>query len=145
MDCATQFLFGKDVRSLSAGLPYPNQPEDLSHPANAFAHAFLRAQSVLIVRARLGKTWPLGELWGDASASHMKTIYDFVDPLVSEALERKGHQALLPSPTPEKPDNQDVLLYQMAGATNDRVILRDEIMNMMVAGRDTVRSMPSTV
>ncbi|EIN05570.1 cytochrome P450 [Punctularia strigosozonata HHB-11173 SS5] len=140
MDCATQFLFGKDVCSLSAGLPYPNQPEDLSHPANAFAHAFLRAQSVIIVRARLGKTWPLGELWGDASASHMKIIYDFVDPLVTEALERKRRGILLDSPNAEKPGEQDVLLHQMAEATNDRVILRDEIMNMMVAGRDTTAS-----
>jgi hypothetical protein len=135
MDCATQFLFGKDVRSLSAGLPYPNQPEDLTHPANAFAHAFARAQGVLVRRSRIGRMWPLTEFWGDVSEPHMKVVNAFVEPLVSQAVEKKKLRAA--SGSAEKGD-EDVLLYQLAETTEDRIILRDEVMNMMVAGRDTV-------
>src|ERR1700690_1267046 len=55
LDSATDFLFGNNVRSLSAGLPYPdNSPltssYDLSHPANVFAQAFDRAQKLSTLR-----------------------------------------------------------------------------------------------
>ncbi|KAJ3713074.1 hypothetical protein C8R42DRAFT_298842 [Lentinula raphanica] len=50
LDSATEFLFGKDVESLGANLPYPdgsalaNDLSILNHPSNVFVRAFMQGQ-----------------------------------------------------------------------------------------------------
>ena len=105
LDSATEFLFGRCVHSLRAGLPYPyNHPatavsdssdEERYKDANAFAEAFLRMQVQLWQRAVLRRVWPLWEVFKDKTADDLKTVRAFLDPLVEEAVkknqERKGH------------------------------------------------------
>ncbi|KAF8148980.1 hypothetical protein K438DRAFT_452169 [Mycena galopus ATCC 62051] len=63
---ATSSLFGKDIHSLDAGLPYPyNAPDEkvfglAPHPTSAFATAFQEAQMTTALRTQLGDHWPLG-------------------------------------------------------------------------------------
>jgi hypothetical protein len=61
VDTASSFLFGQDVRSLDAGLPYPhyvaadatkNLPA--AHPSSTFANAFQGAQTITSLRTRFG-------------------------------------------------------------------------------------------
>lgn len=92
LDCATAFLFGADVRSLSAGLAYPRSKESSSstnHSANVFARAFLKAQIISARRGRYGTAWPLYEFWKDDVAEEMKTIDAFIMPLLHDALRKK--------------------------------------------------------
>jgi len=97
LDSATEFLFGCDVRSLSAGLPYPhNSPNGnalnakmANHPANEFAEAFRRGQEVLALRSRYGFNWPLKEFWRDEAKVHVELVNKFIDPILSEALRKK--------------------------------------------------------
>jgi hypothetical protein len=94
LDSATEFLFGNNVRSLSAGLPYPgNSPltasHDLSHPANIFAHAFGEAQKLSSLRSRYGSAWPLVEFWKDNVKVHRDVIDKFIDPILVEAIKKK--------------------------------------------------------
>jgi hypothetical protein len=94
LDSATEFLFGNDVRSLSAGLPYPyNSPLSPSyahsHPANVFAHAFSEAQRLSGLRGRYGSAWPLKEFWKDNVKVHRQVIDKFIDPILAEAIARK--------------------------------------------------------
>lgn len=94
MDSATDFLFGKDVRSLSAGIPYPHDSGRVNAfaddvPANRFSKAFDEAQRVIAVRARLGPNWPLAEFWNDKVLEQMKVINAFIDPIMHAAVERK--------------------------------------------------------
>jgi hypothetical protein len=95
LDSATEFLFGKDVCSLSVGLVYPPRSPlaaDVAfqtHPANIFAHAFLQAQILTAYRSRLGGSWRLFEIWGDRVKKHMQVCYKFIDPILKEALEKK--------------------------------------------------------
>lgn len=103
MDSATEFLFGHDVRSLSAGLPYPStsalynsvtlHPNNVSHPANLFSRAFDEAQRLTALRVRRGENWPLLEFWKDGVKEAMTVVNAFIDPIVKNALDRKRELA----------------------------------------------------
>ena len=94
MDSATEFLFGKDVCSLSAGIPYPHDSSRVNAgaedaPANKFSEAFAEAQRVIAVRARTGPNWPLAEFWKDKVLDEMKVVNAFIEPIMNAAVERK--------------------------------------------------------
>ena len=44
-------------------------------------------------RTRLGKPWPMFELFHDKMAPHVKVIQDWLRPIVREALEKKAAAA----------------------------------------------------
>jgi hypothetical protein len=109
MDTATSFLFGQDVRSLDAGLPYPDnavagRPVNLPavHPSSAFATAFQDAQMITSLRARLGAHWPLAEFWDDKLAKPMGVVRGFLDPILKEAVAKKRAMAPENEKTNEK-------------------------------------------
>jgi len=95
LDSATEFLFGQDVCSLSAGLIYPpssSLSKDMAfknHPANKFAYAFRSARMATAFRGRFGAAWPLFEFWTDRVKTHMDVCYKFIDPILNEALDKK--------------------------------------------------------
>ncbi|KAL4075543.1 cytochrome P450 [Scleroderma citrinum] len=138
LDSATEFLFGKDVRSLSAGLVYPknsplsHDPAYKNHPANLFAYAFSEAQSLSAYR----------EFWSDRVAKQMDVCYKFIDPILEEALEKKklanAGKAVAEKTNAEKEVVEgDTLLEHLVNYTEDPIVIRDEILNIMIAGRDT--------
>jgi hypothetical protein len=97
LDSATEYLFGSNVESLSAGLPYTASAqispavaaEFASHPANAFAVVFAYVQRyALMVRGCYGAWWPLAEIFNYDMDRNMRVIHAFVDPLVKQAIER---------------------------------------------------------
>jgi cytochrome P450 len=145
LDSATEFLFGKNVCSLSAGLVYPpSSPlsKDVAfenHPANKFAHAFSDAQIASSYRGRFGSAWRLSEFWTDRVKKHMDTCYKFIDPILKEALEKNK---MLKENIDEDAKDRDVkegetLLDHLVNYTEDPIVIRDEILNIMIAGRDT--------
>ena len=93
MDTATEFLFGQDVKSLSSELPYPSThkgytpPRD--HPSDKFTSAVKRAQECTLPRGFFAKAWRLAEFWEDKVATQMEITYQFIDPIVHMALQRK--------------------------------------------------------
>lgn len=92
-DAATQFLFGQDVKSLSAELPYPSAyrghtpPRD--HPSDKFTSAFSLAQEYTFPRGFFSKAWRLVEFWEDKVATQMGITNEFIDPLIHAALQKK--------------------------------------------------------
>ncbi|KAG1895877.1 cytochrome P450 [Suillus fuscotomentosus] len=147
LDSATEFLFGQDVCSLSAGLIYPPsspRSKDIAfenHPANKFAHAFSEAQIAAAYRGRFGSAWRLSEFWTDRVKKHMDVCYKFIDPILKEALEKNK---MLKENMDEKTDAKDrdveegeTLLDHLVNYTEDPIVIRDEILNIMIAGRDT--------
>ncbi|KAL4063269.1 cytochrome P450 [Scleroderma yunnanense] len=148
LDSATEFLFGKDVRSLSAGLVYPkNSPPyhdatSINHPANAFAQTFSKVQSTVTYRGRFGSFWRLAEFWSDRIEKEMDVCYKFIDPILSEALEKKKSlnegKRLAEQPNTDRDVLEgETLLDHLVNYTEDPVVIRDEILNIMIAGRDT--------
>ncbi|PPR02520.1 hypothetical protein CVT26_012004 [Gymnopilus dilepis] len=163
-DSATEFLFGHDVQSLSAGLPYspcanvPNPPEFENHPSNVFVNAFMEGQRISAIRTRMGPNWPLAEFWHDKVKPLREIMDSFTEPLLRAALEKNA--------TDEKTDDKDdgdTLLAHLVKHTQDVDVLKDEVMhisalclhsmsslisicqliNLLVAGRDTTASLLS--
>ncbi|CAK5274576.1 unnamed protein product [Mycena citricolor] len=149
MDAATTFLFGTNVNTLEAGLPYPfyapaAEPAAAgkSHPSSAFAAAFQQAQIIASARNRLGEHWPLQEFWVDTMEEPMSVVRAYLDPILREAIEKKRRSGSF-----EKADvngdrevqEGETLLEHLVNYTEDHTILRDEILNITTAGRDTVR------
>ncbi|KAI5119720.1 hypothetical protein M0805_001433 [Coniferiporia weirii] len=155
MDSATEFLFGHCVNSLSSSsLPYspnaisettgadansfathPQEPLDL---ASRFSEAFAEAQTWAIQRARYGTIWALFEFWEDKTLKHMKTINAFIDPILNEAVEKKKKfEKVYGSFVKKEIEDDGTLLDHLIDHTNDTKVLRDEILNILIAGRDT--------
>lgn len=123
-----------------------------------FASAFLQAQKVTSYRVYAGGFWRLLEFWSDRVKTHMQVCYKFIDPILKEALEKKS----LRQATSEKSlnDSEDLegetLLDHLVNHTEggcfgttyylppgfigsaDLSVIKDEILNILVAGRDTV-------
>lgn len=102
LDSATTFLFGQDVHSLSAGLPYPaysplaNAPAFVNHPSNVFVNAFIAGQSRTALRSRYGPNWPLIEFWKDQVKCNRKVVDSFVEPILRDAIQkRKARNGLI--------------------------------------------------
>lgn len=98
MDSATEFLFGKDLRSLSGKIPYPHNvpaPNNTTTTANEaiadarFFTAFNAAQLQSAYRIRFGYQWPLFELWKDTVEDHMKIVRETLAPILDAAIEKK--------------------------------------------------------
>ena len=103
LDSATEYLFGQNVDSLSAPLPYPpssplsRTPEALaakSHPANRFSEEFVKAQVISLRRAYFSNAWPLWEFWRNKAAVHVRTVDEFIEPLCRAALQRKAQREM---------------------------------------------------
>ncbi|KAI5997182.1 hypothetical protein EDD15DRAFT_401916 [Pisolithus albus] len=144
LDSATEFLFGKSVRSLSAGLVYPKNcvpvqnKEYTIHPSDVFAHAFSEAQAQVSFRSRFGSFWRLTEFWGDRVRKQVEVCHRFIDPILKDALEVKGKQTTAQVRTEEKEALADTLLGHLVNCTEDLTVIRDEIVNILIAARDTV-------
>ncbi|KAF9444176.1 cytochrome P450 monooxygenase pc-3 [Macrolepiota fuliginosa MF-IS2] len=146
LDSATEFLFRNDVHSLSAGLPYPAQPSPFAkansltfenHPSNMFVKAFISGQDATALRGRSGTFWPLREMWGDAVAPLRKEVDRFVEPFVREGMKRKQERG------EGKSGEMETLLDYLVDQTQDREVIKDELVNLLVASRDTTASLLS--
>jgi cytochrome P450 len=126
LDSATEFLFGESVGSLNSRAGSEQE---------RFGTAFDFAQSRLPSRSRLG---PLVYLFGDRSFDEAcVTVHRFVDQIVAKALTAAE---LFDE---EKQDDRYVFSTEMAKATRDPRQLRDELLNILLAGRDTTASLLS--
>ena len=72
LDSATEFLFGYDINSSGAGLPYPEYAKERNtetftkHPSNVFVKAFAEGQELTVHRYRAGSAWRLVEFFSDS-------------------------------------------------------------------------------
>ncbi|KAF9530970.1 cytochrome P450 monooxygenase pc-3 [Crepidotus variabilis] len=148
LDSATEFLCGHNVGSLGAGLPYPPSsphqlaPELTSHPSNVFVRAFALGQHLAASRTALAEDWPIAELLGDKVVPWRRVMDDFTGPLMEVALrkwrnqEKEKYMSGKVNAGDEKDEDLNLLAY-LVRHTQDPKILKDELVNLMVAGRDT--------
>ncbi|KAL1747391.1 cytochrome P450 [Schizophyllum fasciatum] len=143
LDAATEFLFGHDVGSAGAGLAYPpgapeaRSPQFLSHPSNRFVEAFAEGQNLMALRSRVGGSiWRLYEFWQDKIKPNRDVVDEFVSSILKDAaFAKQDIEAKTGAPT--KPGENDTLLHHLLNHTQDPRVLADEIVNLLVAGRDT--------
>ncbi|KAF8751195.1 cytochrome P450 [Rhizoctonia solani] len=143
LDSGTEFLFGADVRSLDSTLPYPHEkPKDNSA---SFAAAFGRAQESLTYRLALGHLWSWMELFWDRTKQDMDVIDAYITPLLRQKLDRKRILGLNGNSKAEfenisidgMEEAEDTLLDHLVQFTDDISVIKDELINILVAARDT--------
>ncbi|MCJ1431228.1 hypothetical protein MMC27_000579, partial [Xylographa pallens] len=127
IDSATEFLFGESTNCLAPGTSTVS--------ARQFAESFMRGQENISKNARFG---PIANLFVD---SQFKKDCDFVHKFVDEFVE-KG-LAYRNSGAAEKSDGRYVFCYELVNQTEDKVQIRSELLNILLAGRDTTASLLS--
>ncbi|KAJ7465949.1 cytochrome P450 monooxygenase pc-1 [Mycena latifolia] len=145
MDVATEFLFGSCMDSLSSTLPYPSnafavpgvQNSPRADEANRFTAAFSEAMQQIAFRERVGWIWPLYEVFVDQTAKPMKVVAKYLDPIIHDALEKKKQ---IPQIRGSQDDENITLLDDLIETTSDPKLLKDEILNILLAGRETTMS-----
>ncbi len=118
LDTTTAFLFGESVRSLRA-------PERTGE--ETFADAFNTAQGYVAKRLRLlDLYWLIGGKKFDEACSK---VHKFADQIIERNLSGKGNG--------EGENAAFTFLDTVAQSMPDREALRSQIINILVAGRDT--------
>ena len=129
LDSSTEFLFGKSVDSQSASLD-----RDVAEPFKGyvsseerFGKAFDTCSKWLANRARMNEAYWL--LDGKEFRTSCKETHQYVDNLVGaaivEGLENKANKT------------KNTFLDSLLEQTSDRVKIRSELINILLAGRDT--------
>ncbi|KAF4910016.1 Cytochrome P450 monooxygenase fsdH [Colletotrichum viniferum] len=128
LDANTEYLFGESTGLLT---------EHASKSALSLNEALDYALEGVIYRLRLGK---LMFLHRDRKFRHAcKTVHNFADQYVAQALKLRNLEAKGTRVASEecRQPNRYILLDEMAKDTNDPVLLRDEIVTIVMAARDT--------
>lgn len=124
-------MFGESVGLMS---------ENASESATTFHHALDYAQQGTILRLRLGNLMftHQDKKFRDSCA----TVHAYADKFVAQALGYRRAQAALPEE--KRDESRDggarpkyVFLNELAKDTDDPILLRDQIVNMLLAARDT--------
>jgi len=120
LDAATHFLLGQSVGSLD-------------EPKTVFADAFYNAQRVQSFVARVGPLNWLIPRKRMGFYDSINIINDFVSSFIDKAL------ALSPEELEKKTNHDEgyTFLHAIAGYTRDRAMLRDQLVSVLLAGRDT--------
>ena len=125
LDSATEFLFGREVGSLSAKPPYPasaahlNKPSFYNHSSTIFVKAFSEGQNYTALRSPLGNDWPLFEFWSDKVVPLRKVMDKFTEPLMEEALARRNLE-LSENGADTKDDGSGTLLAHLVNHTQGK-------------------------
>ncbi|KAK0499225.1 cytochrome P450 [Armillaria luteobubalina] len=146
IDAATEHLFGKCVGSTFTRFPYPPKsghesslPVD-THPSDSFLDASAGAQKQLLLRMLMGNYWPLGEFWADKLKLLRRTVDDFFEPVLVDALERKGRGTAAPHTERDEKDFVS-LLDRLVQITDDKTCIEDGLVDILIAGRDTTAAL----
>lgn len=116
LDASTHFLYGQSVNSLDSA-------------ENEFAAAFDEVQRVQVLEGRLG---PFRHYYPKTSKNRaLKKLDKFMDPIITAVLE------LSPEEIETKLSKSDTFIHALARFTRDRKMMRDQIMSLLLAGRDT--------
>ncbi|CAG8393327.1 unnamed protein product [Penicillium salamii] len=135
LDSATHFLFGESVGCMLPPSETSNVLEKSAvGSAKGFADAFGLAQDYVAERARVqGFYWLINpKEFQDAN----KKVHEVVDHYVRMALESKRN--------PDTADERYIFLRALAAETDDPKMLRDSMLNILLAGRDTTASLLSS-
>lgn len=140
LDSATEFLFGESVESQLSSQPgYVSSKPPMAVSEKDFAVSFDRAQATLAKGARMGDKYWLAQ--DKEFKEHCNRCHKFIDHYVQLALSKEKSSAQKTSYGKEK----YVFLDAIAESTRDPIMLRDQMLSILLAGRDTTASLLSFV
>nr|POF07699.1 cytochrome p450 52a12 [Quercus suber] len=126
MDSATEFLFGESTESLSNG------------SGEGFALAFSRSQETVGNLTRFGNIYKLFPQYKQLGKD-VKFVQDFADHYVRIGL-KKRDQVIAAKARDEK-NQKYYFIDELVSQTTDPVRIRSELLNILLAGRDTTASL----
>ncbi|EGW32402.1 cytochrome P450 52A3 [Spathaspora passalidarum NRRL Y-27907] len=125
LDTATEFLLGESVHSLhddSIGLPARKEVLE-------FARAFDLSQKYLGSRVYSQAAYFLVDGFEFRRAN--RTVHNWIQTFVTKAL------TMTPDVLEEKSKDGYTFLYELVKYTKDKRVLQDQLLNILLAGRDT--------
>lgn len=122
LDTATDFLLGSSVDSLT-------------NPKAQFATSFAYIQAHMNHIMQLGPLWKLYQV--PAFKRHLAVLNNFVEPFVQRTLEMR------PEDLKEKSETDYNFLHALAQYTRDPRMLRDQLVAVLLAARDTTAAQMS--
>lgn len=128
IDTATEFLFGESTNVL-LGRDTPGSRVNLD-----FAEAWNRSQ--LEVQENLRSIL----LYRTQNKKHTRIVHDYVGKYVQQALQYRRDFIRDPEKATTK-NGRYVFMHELVKATDDPVRIRDEMLNVLLAGRDTTASL----
>lgn len=133
LDSATEFLLGESVNSLTS----PEGSQQL-----LFGQAFDAAQNELPKRLRLGPfLWLYRNKEFDKSC---KIVHNYIDKFVETAVNRQNEKrGSSDDESSEKSRAKYIFVDELAAATKDPIRIRSELLNILLAGRDTTAGLLS--
>lgn len=137
LDSATEFLFGESVDSQLRLLPGYNKTQE-DDKSSDFASAFDKGQMCLATRARfMNMYWLINtkEFRDSCRACH-----EFIDRFVRLALSKELREKELENGVTGAKEKY-IFLEALAAQTQDPIELRSQLLNILLAGRDTTGSL----
>lgn len=127
LDSATEFLLGESINSLTS--PVGSQQQ-------LFGQAFDAAQNELLGRLMLGPF-----VWLSRNRSFdrdCKTVHEYIDKFAQKAARNRGRKL-----GDEGGKGKYIFANELAQATDDPIRIRSELLNVLLAGRDTTAGLLS--
>ncbi|TKA57540.1 hypothetical protein B0A49_13148 [Cryomyces minteri] len=151
LDTATDFLFGQSVDSQLAALQtskedgdvaekagHVNAATDATHEDN-FADAFATANEYMVLRIRLqGLYWLVNNTKLQRAVATMRR---FTDQFVQLALQHSQSSKRAPSASEAADKERYSLLSALAAQAQDPTEIRDQLLAILLAGRDTTAAL----
>jgi cytochrome P450 len=134
VDSSTEFLFGESVGTQLAALPDHDASEWEKHAK--FVYAFENSQDCIAKAFRFNDFYALGLT--KEYRENCKTVHAYIDRFVQKALAHDGEKRL---ESGEK--DKYIFLEQLSQATKDPIEIRDQLLSILVAGRDTTAGLLS--
>ncbi|EZF72480.1 hypothetical protein H105_05519 [Trichophyton soudanense CBS 452.61] len=133
LDSATEFLFGESASTLSGH-------RSTAPKGDIFGQSFDYCTGYIGKRFRFG----LPSIWGNKKYRQgVKDVHTFADHYVRKGIERYNSREKLGDVSDES--GRYVFLDELVKETQDPLVLRSELMNILLAGRDTTASLLSVL
>ncbi|KAF2129778.1 cytochrome P450 52A12 [Dothidotthia symphoricarpi CBS 119687] len=138
LDSATEFLFGDSVDSQLSSQPgYISSKAPMAVSEKEFAVSFDRAQAAIAKGARMDSMYWLAH--NKEFKEHCNRCHTFIDHYVQLALSK---EKLAMQKTSSGKDKY-VFLDAVVESSRDPIMLRDQMLSILLAGRDTTASLLS--
>ncbi|KAJ5648809.1 Cytochrome P450 E-class CYP52 [Penicillium longicatenatum] len=136
LDSATEFLFGNSCDSQIAAM----QVKSAQGSDDTFLHGFDRCMWYLAERLRFERFYWV--IYNKEFRKCINIVHAFVDRFVHAALKEK-HQSEEKAQSIQEHPSQYTFLKALTDTTKDPIRLRNESLNVLLAGRDTTASLLS--
>lgn len=138
IDTATEFLFNHSTNSLRMV-----GQDEASNEDALFSKAFNYAQADILTRLRFGFLDRFRK--NEKGREAVRICHEYVDKWVDDAVRWREQNDAEKAAGVEKGSERYVFIHELAKQTNDKKRIRDELINILLAGRDTTASLLSNM